>query len=47
MEKLDEKHELKENELREAVEEKIKLEEKVAGLLDVLYGCPECGCNSC
>ena len=47
MEKLDEKHELKENELREVVEEKIKLEEKVAGLLDVLYGCPECGCNSC
>ena len=37
---------VKEVELKEAVEEKLKLEEKVTGLLDVLYGCPECGSNS-
>ena len=38
---------VKEVELQESIEEKTKLEEKVTGLLDVLYGCPECGCNSC
>ena len=38
---------VKEIELSEAIEEKTKLEKKVTDLLDVLYGCPECGCNSC
>ena len=37
----------KEVELKEVTEEKNKLEKKVNDLLDVLYGCPECGCNSC
>ena len=37
----------KENELCEAFEEKRKLEEKFRSLLDVLYGCPECGLNQC
>ena len=44
---IDNKLTVKEVELKEAIEEKIKLEEKVTGLLDVLYGCPECGCNAC
>ena len=31
----------------ELIKEKEKLEEKVNSLLDVLYGCPECGLYSC
>ena len=38
---------VKETELREALEEKAKFEEKMNSLLDILYGCPECGLNSC
>ena len=45
--KLKEKCVLKDDELKEAFDEKVKLEEKVTSLLDVLYGCPECGLNSC
>ena len=37
----------KKEELQEVIEEKVKLEEKVNSLLDVLYGCPECGLNAC
>ena len=33
--------------LEKAIEENVKLEKKVTDLLDVLYGCPECGYNSC
>ena len=44
---LTEKCVLKDNELREAFNEREKLEEKLESLLDVLYGCPECGLNSC
>ena len=33
--------------LKEAFDQKVKLEEKITSLLDVLYGCPECGLNSC
>ena len=36
-----------EDELTEVIEDKTKLKEKVDSLLDVLYGCPECGYNSC
>ena len=45
--KLKEQCVLKDDELKEAFDEKVKLEEKVTSLLDVLYGCPECGLNSC
>ena len=38
---------VKDDELCEALEEKRKLEEKFRSLLDVLYGCPECGLNQC
>ena len=34
----------KDYELRDAIKEKTTFEKKVASLLDVLYGCPECGC---
>ena len=44
---LNEKLETKEDELRSNIDEKEKLEKKVTDLLDVLYGCPECGLNSC
>ena len=44
---LKEKCVLKDDELREAFNEKEKLEKKLESLLDVLYGCPECGLNSC
>ena len=44
---INDKLAVKEVELNEAVEEKVKLEKKVTDLLDVLYGCPECGCNLC
>ena len=37
----------KDDELSVAFEEKRKLEEKLESLLDVLYGCPECGLNQC
>ena len=37
----------KEAKLKEVTAEKNKFEEKVNSLLDVLYGCPECGCSSC
>ena len=37
----------KNDELREAIKEKDKFEEKVNSLLDVLYGCPECGLYEC
>ena len=46
-EELEQKLTVKESELREAIEEKNKFEKKVTNLLDVLYGCPECGCNAC
>ena len=39
--------ELKVEELKEAHVNNEKLKEKVDSLLDVLYGCPECGLNSC
>ena len=38
---------LKDDELKEAFDQKVKQEEKITFLLDVLYGCPECGLNSC
>ena len=38
---------VKDDELQEAFNEKVKLEEKLSSLLDVLYGCPECGLNNC
>ena len=38
---------MKDNKLHEVFKEKEVLEEKITGLLDVLYGCPECGLNSC
>ena len=37
----------KDEELRVVNEEKNKFEEKINSLLDVLYGCPECGLNAC
>jgi len=37
----------KDDELGKAFEERVKLEEKLNSLLDVLYGCPECGLNKC
>ena len=45
--KLREELATKEDELSEAFEEKVKLEKKVTDLLDVLYGCCECGLNNC
>ena len=39
--------ETKNKELEEAIEERGKLKEKVDSLLDVLYGCPECGLHEC
>ena len=44
---LNDKIETKEVELKANIEEKRKLEKKVTDLLDVLYGCPECGLNDC
>ena len=44
---LNDKIETKEVELKANIEEKRKLEKKVTDLLDVLYGCPECGMNDC
>ena len=44
---LKEKCVLKDDELREAFNENGKLEKKLESLLDVLYGCPECGLNCC
>ena len=38
---------VKDDELGKTLKEKIKLEEKLNSLLDVLYGCPECGLNNC
>lgn len=38
---------VKETELGEAFEERVKLEEKMNSLLDLLYGCYECGLNQC
>ena len=38
---------VKENESKEILEDKMSLEEKINSLLDVLYGCPECGLNKC
>ena len=38
---------LKDDELKEAFDQKVMQEEKITSLLDVLYGCPECGLNSC
>ena len=37
----------KDDELREAINEKEKLDEKINSLLDVLYGCHECGLHRC
>ena len=37
----------KESELSLAIKEKTEYEKKVDSLLVVLYGCPECGCNTC
>ena len=37
----------KEDELGKGFEERVKLEDKLTSLLDVLYGCPECGLNKC
>ena len=45
--KLKEKCVIKDDELREAFDQKVKLEEKLNSLLDVLYGCPECGLINC
>ena len=45
--KLKEELAVKDDELCEVLKEKGALEEKVNSLLDVLYGCPECGLNSC
>ena len=44
---LDKKLIEKESELSQAIKEKTVYEKKVDSLLDVLYGCPECGCNAC
>ena len=44
---LDKKLIEKESQLSLAIKEKTEYEKKVDNLLDVLYGCPECGCNSC
>ena len=40
---LKEKIELKDDVIGKAMDEKISLEEKLKSLLDVLYGCSECG----
>ena len=45
--KLKDKCVIKDEELGEAFDQKVKLEEKLNSLLDVLYGCPECGLNNC
>ena len=45
--KLKEELAVKDDELGEALKENVKLEEKLNSLLDVLYGCPQCGLNSC
>ena len=33
--------------MKKALEDNTSLEEKINSLLDVLYGCPECGLNKC
>ena len=45
--KLREELAAKEDELGDALKEKEKLDEKVNSLLDVLYGCCECGLHKC
>ena len=44
---LKEKLELKDDETRKLLDGKVKIEEKMESLLDILYGCHECGLCAC